>query len=556
MGYLLHILLAVGLQGLAESGAALPVGHPWLLPALAAVPHLLGWGVHRASLRGRFRRADALHHVLVWSPPALHFVAVSAGGWMALVETRLGVSPRLLDWPHPAQLLGFAPFLVYGLLAIDARARVGGSAAVPHLRRFQARMFLSALVPVALYVVVTWLAGLVPGVRVRVEEVAVWSALFTTAVALGFLAILPWVLCNTWETVPLGPGVQRSLLESVARRAGFRCRELLVWRTGNLLANAAIVGVHPRGRFVLFSDSLLAQLPLRELAAVFAHEIGHARRRHVLVFVAWSAAFFLAADLIAAALFPDSELGLGAVLVLVLGAWYALLGYLSRRFELEADLESYTLTGDADALVSALELVGGVHSRRDSSWRHFSTGDRVAFLREVQRDPRAGDALRRGLRRWSVVGWALAAVLAALEVASLSGSWPEDRVRVALREGDYAGALARADAHELPDELELLVRRGAQLADAGDATPGGLEASARAALRAGDVELAIAALDLATLRGRDDLRPVRDAVALAADGRTEEARGLAAGRASSWRGELDSFLARSPRIAPGSAPAR
>ena len=63
------------------------------------------------------------------------------------------------------------------------------------------------------------------------------------------------------------------------------------------MANAAIVGFLPGHRTVLFSDSLLAGLPPRELAAVFAHEIGHARRHHVLVFGAWTLVFFLAGDL-------------------------------------------------------------------------------------------------------------------------------------------------------------------------------------------------------------------------------------------------------------------
>ena len=548
MGYLLHILLAIAAQGFAETGAVLPGERPWVLPLLMVVPHTLGWCVRRASLRGAFRRADWTHHVLVWSAPLLHYVAMATSGWLGWVERWTGAPARFLDWPNPTQLIAFAPFVVYGLLAIDARARLGGahSASIGHLRRFHARMFVSALVPVVLYVLVSWLAGLVPGLRVRVEEVAVWSALFTTVIALGFFAILPWVLCNTWETAPLAPGVQRTLLESVARRADFHCRELLVWRTGNMLANAAIVGVVPRGRYVLFSDSLLAKLPLRELAAVFAHEIGHARRRHVLVFVAWSAVFFLSADLLSSWLFPRNEWAIGATLVVALALWYLILGYLSRRFELEADLESYALTGDADALIAALELVGGVHSRRDSSWRHFSTSDRVSFLRSVEQDPKPGFELRRGLRRWSWTGWLLASVLVVLEIISLAGSWSEDRVMVDLRVGDYRGALQRVEASAVPADLERLVRRAAQLADGGALTPQELADHARAALRNGDAEFALAALDLGALRGRDDLDVVRDAVALAVEGQTDESRGLVAGHAQAWRGELESFLARLP----------
>ena len=70
------------------------------------------------------------------------------------------------------------------------------------------------------------------------------------------------------------------------------------------MSNAAIVGVGGR-RVVLFSDSLLASLPPGELAAVYGHEIGHAKSRHVAVFLVWTLAFFIAGDWLAAELAPE-----------------------------------------------------------------------------------------------------------------------------------------------------------------------------------------------------------------------------------------------------------
>src|SRR5262249_6269763 len=160
-----------------------------------------------------------------------------------------------------------------------------------------------------------------------------------------------------------------------------------------------ILGVGPRHRVVLFSDLLLAQLGPRELAAVFAHEIGHAFRRHVRIFVTWAAGFFMAADLVARHLFADSPWVSGGFVVGAMLAWYWAFGFLSRRFELEADLFSLDLLGDPGALIAALERVGGAF-RDVASWRHFSTAARVRFIERAATDPAVGDRLRRELRRW------------------------------------------------------------------------------------------------------------------------------------------------------------
>src|SRR5262249_54986641 len=148
-------------------------------------------------------------------------------------------------------------------------------------------------------------------------------------VALALL--LPTLLRNVWATQPLPPGALRERLQAVADRAGFRSRALLAWNTGDLMANAAVVGVGPRARIVLFSDSLLARLDGEELASVFAHEIGHAARRHVLVFVAWAAAFFLLADLAANHLFPSDAWISGGFVLVALVAWILGFGFASRR---------------------------------------------------------------------------------------------------------------------------------------------------------------------------------------------------------------------------------
>ena len=75
----------------------------------------------------------------------------------------------------------------------------------------------------------------------QIETVAVWSAAYAGVMLLLFATSVPWLLRNSWETEPMPEGLERSLLESVSELARFDGRRLFIWRTGNSVANAAII---------------------------------------------------------------------------------------------------------------------------------------------------------------------------------------------------------------------------------------------------------------------------------------------------------------------------
>ena len=547
MGYLLHLLVALLAQGLAETGWSTGFDAPWLVLLALAVPHLLASLGHRLFLRGKFRASAVALRALSAAAPVLHLLAVCAFGWLDSLRRWFGEGFSLAGWPRAGLLLALAPFVAYELAAIDARARISSPPGRERgaWRMFHARMLFSGLVPLAGYVLVSTLAGANDRIRVEIEEVSLFSAAFALTLLLALAFFLPSLLRNVWNTAPFPPGERRDVLERVAARAGFRARALLAWNTGDLMANAAIVGVGPRTRVVLFSDSLLAQLDSEELAAVFAHEIGHAARRHVLIFVAWAGAFFLIADLAANRLFPsEGWIGGGVVLCAVI-AWLLGFGFASRRFELEADLYCLDLLGDSSALVRALEKVGG-RFRDVASWRHFSTAERVRFLADAATDPRAQARLRRTLRIWKRLGVLLLVAAAALQVWTLVGSFREDRLRADLRLGHYGAAVARArEARDLDPALLDLAQRAAELGVEEAGIPE-IAARARASLAGGDLAGALAWLELGALRGDPELETVHGAVRALADGEAEAREILAAPELAPWREALDSAARRLP----------
>jgi len=135
-------------------------------------------------------------------------------------------------------------------------------------------------------------------------------------------------------------------------------------------SNAFVAGYGRFRRIALF-DTLIAQHTVPELVAVVAHEVGHWRKRHVLLGLALSILhsgcmlFLLSRFLRSAGLFaafgvdqPSTYAGLvffgllWAPIALVLTP---LLQWLSRRHELAADRFAAISTGDPEAMVSALK---------------------------------------------------------------------------------------------------------------------------------------------------------------------------------------------------------
>jgi STE24 endopeptidase len=168
------------------------------------------------------------------------------------------------------------------------------------------------------------------------------------------LALAPALVRIAWPTRPLPPGPLRDRLEHLGRRVGFRCTDILVWDTNRVVVNAGVTGSLPWFRYVLLTDALVEDLSPYEVAAVFGHEVGHVAHRHLVYF-----GFFILSSLgllmlgegslggALEALMPGWATGTSATavalqalgaLVMVGGYFLVVFGFLSRRFERQADV--------------------------------------------------------------------------------------------------------------------------------------------------------------------------------------------------------------------------
>lgn len=333
--------------------------------------NLRGANFHR-SLR-RFHRSIFAARLLI---PIWFGLAVFCFGWSELVTQMVGPISRL-PIELPALLIGtlpaFAAWMALAwaqypadralreqtvLLAIDDDLPVHPSPSVRTYLTAHLRMqLLFTVVPVVLIVLVrdigSFLLWRFTDTDLRRGDFDSRAAMWEMAVV--FIAIqlvvlfVPEVLRRVLSTTRLPDSPLRSRLEDLCRRTGLKYREILFWRTDNTMGNAAVMGLIPQVRYILLSDTLLETMTDRQIEAVFAHELGHVKHRHMLWYVVLvvTLLFLLAGpgQLISNQLdrlhrphwlTPDM-IGI-LTTVLTTGGFFVAFGYLSRWFERQADV--------------------------------------------------------------------------------------------------------------------------------------------------------------------------------------------------------------------------
>ncbi len=440
----LILIVQVSIALLAgELGGLLPLGWFAGLLVLLAAPigaltagALLARNAHRGMDRAQRRGVE------------LFFASNSVIGWaVALLLITAASSELPLVWEPALSAIGVSAVLMLSAIASSLLWAVTAWSVEKRLRESSMLRALDQLAPLqampsrGAFVLAQARAGLVPllapllvpllsseGARALamqwdpelVQEARLAGGVFG---ALLLFALVPLIVPPLLGLTRLAAGPTRDDLEALAHEAGVGVREIWVWPTQGLIANAAVMGAFPGLRCVMLSDGLLECMPREQVRAVMAHELGHVVRRHL----AWMLAVILACWTIAGvAVTPVAEMlyqelaataapsaqesiaqaaSLGReACVMVLGL--LLFGFASRRFERQADtfavqllsvreLEASAPTqrdgsikstnGAIEAMVGALgtvALLNHVPAER-SSWRHGSIAWRQAYLRTL-----------------------------------------------------------------------------------------------------------------------------------------------------------------------------
>jgi Zn-dependent protease with chaperone function len=318
--------------------------------------------------------------------------------------------------PVLANIGGIAVFVVFLVLMWSSARRY--YEAVFH-RSYTLVGFITANIKINLPILLPWLVlSLVfdilsllqlPGFA-RIMQ-TYWGDLVLFFVFVLFLVLFfPPLVRWLWNCTPMPAGSLRTEIEAFFKKQGFSS-DILLWPLfeGQVIT-AGVMGIIPRFRYVLVTPALLNTMNRDELEAVLAHEIGHVKKKHlllyILLFLGFSLFFSAAVEPIPyLVLVSDWFYSLPAVLhvgpevlLAILVAMPALLfmlvyfrfifGYFIRNFERQADLHVFSALGESASLVSSFEkiarLSGNIRDRK--SWHHFGIGERIAFLDRCEQD--------------------------------------------------------------------------------------------------------------------------------------------------------------------------
>lgn len=488
MPFLLLLVLAVSC--LVQVWLAPPVAGPvwaWAVVSWAPVVVVLTvtaffmGRVRRGLFRLSFHRESilrfygAFRSYQIFFLMAAYFWTLYGLGWGWVVEKSVTIGEGEAAYLAPgAELLIMLPFLV-GLLgswacyydverAIHETSYPFGSHT--HGSRlsyvaFHARQSLALVVaPLALVVVGLGLARQFP----QLQQDGTFSMASSGMVIASFIG-LPWLLRLVLGLKPLPPGPLRDRLMETARRLNFRFSDILLWDTHGCVANAMVVGVLRRPRYVVLSDRLISGLNEDEVEAVFGHEIGHVKHYHmpyylgfmlvsltVLVRIWGAAADTLLERVPELNAYLDAnresaELPFLPLLPLIGLYIFVVFGFLSRRCERQADIfgcravscgrgdclgHEYDVPALTDGrglcstgirtFIQALEKVAHLNGISRSkpgwlqSWQHSTIARRVEFLQNMLTDPGVEPRFQK---RVGQVKWAMLVGLAMVLLAVL-----------------------------------------------------------------------------------------------------------------------------------------
>ena len=444
----------VGLAGagyLAVTAVLSRSGSVWGLRAMAD-------GAENARLATRCRAVLAVA-TRVWLIAGLAGLVVLGYGRWVMGELHLG------GWPLVGKAAIVAPFVVALLLnwVLEyplhraSRTRLAESAdasgqrtpPVWTLGQFLANsirhQLLFILVPIAIIVFLADVLSLYVQPLLPADSAEYVIAAATTGCTCLVFLFVPFIIVRVWSTEPMGDGALRRDLEAIARRLGLRYRRMLVWKSGGVIANAGVMGLLPSLRYVLLSDALLAEMSEKHIRAIFAHEAGHIKHRHILfavLFVLVAVLFSAIAVDVIAVLATLSFWQRDLLAMLFVAASFAGgFGWLSRRFERQSDVTAAwvsswdeadgappddTVTPEGAAVfATALERVAQLNGMRAHrrNWRHGSIAWRASYIRWL--GSRHGSRLEmdRFVGRLKIVLLLALAVVAALTAWGLVALW-------------------------------------------------------------------------------------------------------------------------------------
>lgn len=250
---------------------------------------------------------------------------------------------------------------------------------------------------IPLYILVVVPVFILLSISHMLSELGILIILYIDGVILLIFTVvskLPRSFLFGGKMSPLSNGALLSRARALANRMGVQVVDLYTigWKKFKV-ANAVQMGPHKFS--ILISDHLIESLSPAEVDAVVAHELAHAKRRHVLKIVTTSLCFsMVGVDLLwlirsAEVLAPWHLVLFFAGLVSVFGGNMFCIPYITRKFELEADYIAVKTLDNGKTMISALRKLAELNlipkKKPRMSWglTHPSASQRIETIQKV-----------------------------------------------------------------------------------------------------------------------------------------------------------------------------
>jgi STE24 endopeptidase len=475
------LLIMIGaMAGDQAISPAPPLGH-WPTLALvlashglaAAVSVIIIWLARRRLERQPGRagqivsRTDRKLSIVRLLVAGLFYFHVFSLGWATLVNDWLGGLILINIVLMVAPPLGVVVISWWAYYPIDRRLREAmlirqidsGQPVYPIWSRRQYMLsqlrhqFLLLLLP--LLALLTW-AQVVDRIGLAWPALREFESAILVLGGAGLFMLAPLMIRHVWDTIVLPEGELRDRLLAMCSDLKIKVRQLLLWRTYGGMINGAVMGLVGPLRYILLTDALVDQMPTGHVEAVMAHELGHIKRRHMPWMIICASATLgtigLVIDLLAfgaawvgfelatiGLLWPidggwsdgwAEQLTVAPILLAAVGLWALVFGFISRRFERQADTFAVQYLSQRQATAGSDEkrrissdavhqMIGALHNVahlnhlpvRKRSWRHGSIEWRINYLQTLVGRRIDGCPIDQKLR---MIRWGCAGLLAAV----------------------------------------------------------------------------------------------------------------------------------------------
>ncbi len=259
------------------------------------------------------------------------------------------------------------PFSLYSTFVLEEKYGFNRTTVKTFVLDLLKSWLLMAVIGGAIFSIVIWFF----------EKTGDWAWLYcwamVTVIQLFLTFIAPVVIMPIFNKfIPLEAGELKSSIESYAQSQGFKMKGVFKMDASkrSTKSNAFFTGFGKFRRIVLF-DTLIEKHTVDELVSVLAHEVGHYKKRHILISILISIIlsgvmfFILSLFLNNKGLFAAFRMDYTSVYasLLFFGLLYAPLdmllsifgNMLSRRHEYAADTYAVTTYRKPESMISALK---------------------------------------------------------------------------------------------------------------------------------------------------------------------------------------------------------